>query len=87
MRRLLRLQVARHRLATGFADDETIVAGKTGTILNQRCEVGVVERPDHRRYAVAVFVEDSRPTLVNAKADAVIGTAAHLAVDHLSDSR
>jgi len=55
MRRVLRLQVCRHRLGSGFPGDDVRVAGKTGNLLNLRGEVGVVELADGHRYAVAVF--------------------------------
>jgi beta-lactamase class A len=83
MRRLLRLQVSRQRLAGGFPADVR-VAGKTGTLLNLRSEVGVVELPDRRRYAVAVFTRSHRATPVDPAADAVIGAVARIAVDHMS---
>ena len=83
MRRLLGLQVSRHRLASGFAADEVIVSGKTGTVLDLRCEVGVVEMPDDRRYAVATFTRAHDTSGSNPGADAVIGTAARLAIDSL----
>jgi len=83
MRRLLRLQLSRTRLASGFPADDVIVAGKTGTLLNLRNEVGVVEMPDRRRYAVAVFTRSTTPSLADPAADAVIGTAARLAVERI----
>ena len=83
MRRLLRLQLARHRLASGFPSDDVLVAGKTGTLLNLRSEIGVVEMPDKRRYAVAVFTQAHDPSRQHRAADAVIGTVARLAVDRL----
>lgn len=63
-----------------------MVAGKTGTLLNLRSEVGVVELPDERRYAVAVFTRSHRADPVDPAADAVIGAAARLAVDHLASA-
>lgn len=83
MRRMLRLQVCRHRLASGFPSDDVQVAGKTGTLLNLRSEIGVVELPDGHRYAVAVFTRSHGAALPNPYADAVIGTVARLAVDRL----
>jgi beta-lactamase class A len=84
MRLALRLQVWPHRLASGFPADDVLVAGKTGTLPPLRSEVGVVELPSGRRYAAAVFTRSHRPTFSDPAADAVIGTAARLAVDHLS---
>jgi beta-lactamase class A len=86
MRRLLRLQVCRHRLASGFPTDDVLVSGKTGTLLNLRSEVGVIELPDGHRFAIAVFTRSSDAALTNPRADAVIGTAARLAVDQLAQT-
>ena len=83
MRRVLRLQVCRHRLASGFPADDVRVAGKTGTLLNLRSEVGVVETPDERRFAIAVFTRADGAALTNPAAERVIGTVARLAVDQL----
>lgn len=80
MRRALRLQLQRHRMASGFPADDVRVAGKTGTVLNLRSEIGVVETGEGRRVAVAVFTRSNRTTLSDPIADAVIGTAARLAV-------
>jgi beta-lactamase class A len=82
MRRLFGLQVWPHRLSSGFPYDDVVVSGKTGTLPTIRNEVGVVEYPDGHRYAVAVFTR-SLPIAVLPQADAVIGTAARLAVEWL----
>lgn len=84
MRRAMRLQLGRHRLASGFPSDDVRVAGKTGTVLNLRSEIGVVETGDGRRVAVAAFTRSNRTTLSDPAADAVIGTAARLAVEALA---
>ncbi|MGI5347080.1 serine hydrolase [Streptomyces sp. CA-250714] len=83
IRRLLSLQVWPHRLASGFPFDEVHVAGKTGSAPTLRNEVGVVEYPDRGRYAVAVFTRAASPAGTLPAADAVIGTAARIAVDAL----
>ncbi|WP_374106346.1 serine hydrolase [Streptomyces sp. TRM70350] len=83
VRRLLGLQVWPHRLASGFPFDDVHVAGKTGTLPTLRNEVGVVEYPDGGRYAVAVFTRTAHPAATLPAADAVIGTAARLAVEAL----
>jgi len=83
VRRILGLQVWPHRLSSGFPEDAIKVSGKTGTLLRWRNEVGVVEYPDHGRYALAVFTKSRRLTEKNPAADAVIGQAARLAVDRL----
>lgn len=85
MRRVLRLQACRHRLASGFPAGDALVAGKTGTLLNLRSEAGVVELP-RGRFAVAVFTRSGGHALADHGADAAIGTAARLAVDQLLDA-
>lgn len=83
MRRILYTQVWPHRLSSGFGDGVRIGA-KTGTLFTWRNEAGVVELPDGGRVAVAVFTADHDPGLRHhPEADAVIGTAARLAVDEL----
>ncbi|MEV4100783.1 serine hydrolase [Nonomuraea sp. NPDC049649] len=83
MRAVLNLQVWPHRLASGFPYDDVAVSGKTGTLPTMRGEAGVVEYPDGGRYAVAVVTRSFSPALNQPRADAVIGTAARMAVDHL----
>lgn len=83
IRRLMGLQVWPHRLASGFPFDDVHVAGKTGSLPTLRAETGVVEYPDGGRYAVAVFTRTAQTAAVLPAADAVIGTAARIAVDAL----
>jgi beta-lactamase class A len=83
MRRILGLQVWPHRLAAGFPFDDVRVSGKTGTLLTVRNEIGVIEYPDGGRYAVAAYTRSAGTALLQPPADASIGAAARLAVDHL----
>ncbi|MEV4107628.1 serine hydrolase [Nonomuraea sp. NPDC049695] len=83
MRGVFNMQVWPHRLASGFPYDDVAVSGKTGTLPTLRAESGVVEYPDGRRYAVAVVTRSFSTALNQPRADAVIGTAARMAVDHL----
>jgi beta-lactamase class A len=46
-------------------------------------EVGVVEAPGRRRFAVAVFARTAAARVVDPAADAAIGIAARAAVDEL----
>lgn len=83
IRRIMSLQVWPHRITSGFGDG-VLISAKTGTLPGIRNEAGVVQLPDGRRYAVAVFTradtfEGRRPDI-----DAAIGRAARLAVDVLS---
>jgi beta-lactamase class A len=87
MRRVLGQQVWPHRLAAGFPEDDVQTSGKTGTLPPWRNEAGVVEFPDGRAYAVAVFTRSRRPAFTDPAADAVIGRASRLAVDFLRRSR
>ncbi|MGP3959678.1 serine hydrolase [Nonomuraea sp. 3N208] len=82
VRKVMGEQIWPHRLAAGFPD-EVKVSGKTGSLWGIRNESGVVEYPDGKRYAVAVFV---RSDVIHSRlpaADAAIGSAARLAVDLL----
>lgn len=83
LRRTLGAQAWGHRLASGFPFDDVRVSGKTGTLPTLRHEIGVVEYPDGGRYAVAVCTRAAATAVTLPAADAVIGTAARLAVDAL----
>ena len=83
LRSLLGVQAWTHRLASGFPFDDVRVSGKTATLPTLRHEAGVIEYPDGGRYAVAVFTRAASTAAVLPAADAVIGTAARIAVDAL----
>ncbi|ETK33658.1 serine hydrolase [Microbispora sp. ATCC PTA-5024] len=83
IRRLMGLQVWPHRLSSGFPFDDVAVSGKTGTLATLRNEVGVVEYPDGGRYAVAVFTRSHGTAQNQPRADAAVGSAARIAIDHL----
>ncbi|MGW4201881.1 serine hydrolase [Streptomyces sp. NPDC004726] len=80
--RIMGQQTWPHRLSSGF-DDGVKVSGKTGTQWGVRDEIGVVEYPDERRCAAAVFLRARSMRLRLPKADAAIGPAARAAVDLL----
>ncbi|WP_431896970.1 serine hydrolase [Nonomuraea sp. bgisy101] len=82
VREIMGRQVWPHRLSSGFGDDVR-VSGKTGTIFGIRNEAGVVEYPDGKRYAVAVYLRPRSLGYRLPRADAVIGAAAREAVDEL----
>jgi beta-lactamase class A len=82
MRRILYTQVWPHRISSGFEDGVRIGA-KTGTLFTIRNEAGVVELPDGRRCAVAVFTVAHDARRRHHAADAAIGTAARVAVEGL----
>ena len=83
LRSLLGLQAWSHRMASGFPFDDVRVSGKTATLPTLRHEVGVIEYPDGGRYAVAVFTRAASTAAILPAADAVIGSAARIAVDAL----
>lgn len=85
-RQILRQQVWPHRMASGFPEDDVATAGKTGTLATVRNEVGVVTYPDGESYAIAVFTTAAVSAAKHPAADAVIGTAARIAVDELRDT-
>jgi len=81
LRRLMALQVWPHRLAAGFPADDVAVSGKTGTLPGLRIEVGVVELPEARRFAVAAFTRSQTATANLPQVDAAIGQVARIAID------
>lgn len=83
IRRLLALQVWPHRLASGFPDADTAVAGKTGTLPGIRNEVGVVEGPGARAVAIAVLTVSPSASTAMPHLDALIGASARIAWEGL----
>lgn len=83
VRELMSHNVLRHRLTPDFASDATTWSSKTGTLLNLRHEVGVVEHSDGQVFAVAVLTESRVPASVQPGAEAVMAQAARKLRDHL----
>jgi beta-lactamase class A len=83
LRRLMGMQVFTQRLAGDLRSDTVRVAGKTGTFLHLRHEVGVVESSDGARVAIAALTRCSRPATVAADVDLAIGAAARMAFESL----
>ncbi len=83
MRRILGAQVWPHRLASGFPEERTKTAGKTGTLVTVRNEAGVVSLDDGRRIAVSVFTRSSEARSKHPAQDAAIGKSARLATELL----
>lgn len=75
-------QLVQHRLAVDLASDAVRVRSKTGTFLDLRHEVGVVEVGSDR-VAVVALTRSSVPAAVQFEADFAIGQAARVAVDVL----
>jgi beta-lactamase class A len=83
VRALLRDNVTRHRLWPDFASDSSTWSSKTGTLLNLRHEVGVVEHRDGDRFAVAALTESRVAAAVQPVADATMARVARRLRDHL----
>ncbi|MFH9615302.1 serine hydrolase [Streptomyces pratensis] len=83
MRDVMRRQPWTHRLASGFPYDDVTVYGKTGSFGAMRHEAGVVELADGSTYTAVVFTQAARSDARLPRADAVIGSAARVAVEDL----
>ena len=80
VRQLMGRQLTKHRLAAAFLPPAR-VAAKSGSLIGVvRNEVGVIEYPDGRGYAVAVFTQAHNPWRNEAAINAAIGAAAAAAV-------
>jgi beta-lactamase class A len=82
-RSLLGDNVVRHRLTPDFSSDSSRWSSKTGTLLNLRHEVGVVEHEDGGVFAVAALTESAVPAAIQPAAEAVMGEVARALHDHL----
>lgn len=87
LREHLHGNVIRHRLAPDFASDASTWASKTGTLLNLRHEIGVVEHADGSRFAVAALSASEVAASTQPAAEAALGTAARELHDRLRDPR
>ncbi|WP_052850626.1 serine hydrolase [Streptomyces avicenniae] len=83
LRTLMADNLLRHRLAPDFASDASTWSSKTGTLLNLRHEVGVVEHADGRSYAVAALTESRVAAGSQPGADALMGQVARRLRDRL----
>ncbi|WP_163509246.1 serine hydrolase [Fodinicola acaciae] len=83
VRELMAKQLTKNRLASGFPYPATVSAKSGGLAGTVRNEAGVVEFPDGRTYAVAVFTRTERDGMETPMNHA-IGQAAALAVASIS---
>ncbi|MFF1649397.1 serine hydrolase [Streptomyces sp. NPDC058240] len=83
VRGLMAHNLIRHRLAPDFSSDATTWSSKTGTLLNLRHEIGVVEHSDGQAFAIAVLTESLVPASVQPGADALMAQVARRLRDHL----
>ena len=84
VRKLMSQQLTRHRLASAFPPPARVSAKSGGLMGVVRNEVGVVEYPDGRAYAMAVFTRAAGDQPRDAAINAAIGTAAAAAIDELT---
>lgn len=85
VRALMRQNVVRHRLAPDLASDSATWSSKTGTLLNLRHEIGVVEHEDGGRIAVAALTESAVPASAQPVAEAAMARAARALHDRLRE--
>ncbi|MFF8960552.1 serine hydrolase [Streptomyces sp. NPDC014894] len=83
VRGLMAHNVLRHRLAPDFSSDAATWSSKTGTLLNLRHEMGVVEHLDGQVFAIAVLTESLVPASAQPGADALMAQAARRLRDRL----
>lgn len=85
VRGLMGENVLRHRLAPDFTSDASRWSSKTGTFLNLRHEVGVVEHADGRVFGVAALTESRVPAVHQPEAEALMGRVARTLRDRLRE--
>ncbi|WP_320781230.1 serine hydrolase [Streptomyces sp. CRN 30] len=83
VRSLMADNLLRHRLAPDFTSDASTWSSKTGTLLNLRHEVGVVEHADGQSFAVAVLTESRVPAGAQPGAEALMAEVARTLRDRL----
>ncbi|MGO2862934.1 MAG: serine hydrolase [Brevibacterium sp.] len=83
LRSLMAGNIIRHRLAPDFASDATTWSSKTGTLLNLRHEIGVVDLARGQSIAVTALSESSNPASAQPAAEAGLGAAARALHDLL----
>ncbi|QKV93228.1 serine hydrolase [Streptomyces sp. NA02950] len=83
VRGLMAHNLMRHRLAPDFGSDAATWSSKTGTLLNLRHEIGVVEHADGQSFAVAVLTESVVPASRQPGAEALMAQVARTLRDHL----
>lgn len=85
VRTLMADNVLRHRLAPDFSSDASKWSSKTGTLLNLRHEIGVVEHADGQVFGVAVLTESRVPAISQPGAEALMAQVARALRDRLRD--
>ncbi|MBB2502775.1 serine hydrolase [Amycolatopsis echigonensis] len=83
VRQLMGENLLRQRLAPDFASDSAKWSSKTGTLVNLRHEIGVVEHSDGQAFAVAALTESRVPAAVQPEAEILMARVARALRDHL----
>lgn len=83
VRELMGLNLLRQRLSPDFVSDATKWSSKTGTLLNLRHEVGVVEHADGQAFAIAALTESRVPAAIQPEAEVLMARVARTLRDHL----
>ncbi|MBA8826246.1 beta-lactamase class A [Saccharopolyspora lacisalsi] len=86
VRGLMGHNLLRQRLAPDFGSDASTWSSKTGTLLNLRHEVGVVEHADGQAFAIAALTESRVPATTQPEADVLMARVARVLRDHLRDA-
>jgi beta-lactamase class A len=83
VRELMANNVIRHRMTPEFASDAARWSSKTGTLLNLRHEMGVVEHADSGVFAVVALTESRVPAAVQPEAEVLMTRVARALRDEL----
>ncbi|SFE00372.1 beta-lactamase class A [Actinopolyspora alba] len=83
VRELMANNLLRQRLAPEFVSDASTWASKTGTLLNLRHEIGVVEHADGRAFGIAALTESRVAAANQPEADALMAWVARTLRDQL----
>lgn len=87
VRELMASNLLRQRLAPDFTSDASKWSSKTGTLLNLRHEVGVVEHADGQTFAVAALTESRVPAVAQPGAEALMAQVARTLRDEIRAGR
>ncbi|RSN29037.1 serine hydrolase [Amycolatopsis sp. WAC 04169] len=85
VRELMGLNLLRQRLSPDFVSDATKWSSKTGTVLNLRHEVGVVEHADGGMFAIAALTESEVSAAIQPEAEVLMARVARELRDHLRE--
>ncbi|MFB9908945.1 serine hydrolase [Allokutzneria oryzae] len=83
VRELMGCNLLRQRLTPDFSSDATKWSSKTGTLLNLRHEVGVVEHADGQAFAIAALTESRVAAAIQPEAEVLMARVARTLRDHL----